>query len=152
MPKSIYVQHLIEQPDSNPHYLNRLINLLNHFISIEPEDKPKGFESHHIVPESWKPEWKKVKDNLLKVPVKAHYIIHHLMWKAFPDSISMQRSFWYFCNNDKKQRITARVFENAKKDLKHSEETKQRMSISQKGRTHTDETKQKMSYSAKRKN
>ena len=41
MPKSIYVQHLIEQPNSNPHHLNRLIKLLNHFISIEPEDKPK---------------------------------------------------------------------------------------------------------------
>ena len=41
MPESIYVQHLAEQPSSNSHYLNRLIKLLNHYISIEPEDKPK---------------------------------------------------------------------------------------------------------------
>ena len=41
MPKSIYVQYLVEQPNSNSHYLNRLIKILNYFISIEPEDKPK---------------------------------------------------------------------------------------------------------------
>jgi len=32
---------LAEQPNSNLHYLNRLVKLLNHFISIEPIDKPK---------------------------------------------------------------------------------------------------------------
>jgi len=86
MPKSIYVQHLVEQPNTNIHYLNRLVKLLNHFISIEPKDKPKGFEDHHIVPKakSWKPEWDKIPENHLKVPAKAHYVIHHLMWKAFP--------------------------------------------------------------------
>jgi len=41
MPKTIYVRYLLEQPNSIPHYLNRLVKLLNHFISIEPEDKPK---------------------------------------------------------------------------------------------------------------
>ena len=41
MSKSIYVRHLAEQPNANIHYLNRLIKILNHFISIEPEDKPK---------------------------------------------------------------------------------------------------------------
>jgi len=41
MPKSIYVEFLSEYPNSNPNYLNRLVKILNHFISIEPEDKPK---------------------------------------------------------------------------------------------------------------
>jgi len=41
MSKTIYVRHLAEQPNSNSHYLNRLIKVLNHFISIEPTDKPK---------------------------------------------------------------------------------------------------------------
>ena len=50
------------------------------------------------------------------------------MWKAFPFDNAMQRSFWFFCNNDKRQKITAKVFKNAKKNLKHSEETKQKMS------------------------
>ena len=110
---------LTEQPNSNPHFLNRLIKLLNHFISIEPPKKIKGFESHHIVPKSksWKPEWDKVKDNLLKVPAKAHYVIHHLMWKVFPDDYAMQRSFWFTCNGQQKQKITAKVYENLKKDF-----------------------------------
>jgi hypothetical protein len=41
MPKSIYVQFLLEQPNSNLHYLNRLVKLLNYFISLEPLKKPK---------------------------------------------------------------------------------------------------------------
>ena len=128
MPKSIYVQFLLEQPNASIHFLNRLIKILNHFISIEPPKKTKGFESHHIAPKSWKPEWKKVKDNLLKVPAKAHYIIHHLMWKAFPDSISMSRSFW-FISGKKIQIITAKVYESLKQNLSLSEESKQKISI-----------------------
>ena len=132
MPKSIYVQHLVEQSNSNLHFLNRLIKILNHFISIEPEDKPKGFECHHIVPRSWKPEWDKVPENHLKVPVKAHYVIHHLMWKAFPDSISMQRCFLRTCLGQQKQKITAKVYENIRKNLTHSEEARQKMSEAKK--------------------
>ena len=124
MPKSIYVQHLVEQPNSNSHYLNRLIKLLNHFIYIESEDKPKGFECHHIVPKSWKPEWDKEPNNLLKVPAKAHYVIHHLMWKSFPDSISMSRAFWIISHRHQKQKITSEIYKNLKTNLTHSEETK----------------------------
>ena len=128
MPKSIYVQFLLEQPNSNHHYLNRLIKLLNHFISIEPKDKPKGFESHHIVPKakSWKPEWKDEKDNLLKVPSKAHYIIHHLMWKAFPNDYSMSQAFRQivFCH---KKQTTARIYEILKSKIEFSETHKNRI-------------------------
>lgn len=129
MPKTIYVDYLSEQPNSNPHYLNRLVKLLNHFISIEPGDKPKGFECHHIVPKSWKPEWSKESNNILKVPAKAHYIIHHLMWKAFPNSISMSQSFWIICHRHQKQKITSRIYENLKTNLVHSDKTKQKISL-----------------------
>jgi len=110
MPKSIYVEHLSQQPKSNIHYLTRLVKLLNHFISIEPKDKPKGFECHHIVPKSWKPEWEFEKDNLLKVPAKAHYVIHHLMWKAFPKDYAMIKAF-YQMSNRLDEKITAKVYE-----------------------------------------
>ena len=126
MPKNIYVQFLLEQPNSNFHYLNRLIKILNHFISIEPPKKIKGYEDHHIVPKSWKPEWDKVSENHLKVPAKAHYVIHHLMWKAFPSDCAMQRSFWFFIGK-KKEKVDAQVYENIKKGLIISEETKQKI-------------------------
>ena len=93
MPKHIYVQFLLEQPNSNPHYLNRLIKLLNYFISVESPKRTKGFERHHIVPKSWKPEWDKIPENHLKVPAKAHFVIHHLMWKAFPKDYAMMYAF-----------------------------------------------------------
>lgn len=136
MSKTIYIQFLSEQPNSNPHYLNRLIKLLNYFISIEPEDKPKGFECHHVVPKSWKPEWDKIPENHLRVPTKAHYVIHHLMWKAFPKCCKMARAFWYTCNGQQKQKNTAKVYEFLKKQ--------------QKGMLASDETKKKMSESRKR--
>lgn len=56
MPKFIYVQFLLEQSNSN-----------NHFISIKPENKPNGYKCHHIVPRSWKPEWSKESNNLINV-------------------------------------------------------------------------------------
>ena len=120
MPKSIYVDYLAEQPNSNPHYLNRLIKLLNHFISIEPENKPKGYECHHIVPRSWKPELEFEKDNLLKVPVKAHYIIHHLMWKTFPKDDAMIAAFHQMSHGQQKQKITVKVYECLRLNYKES--------------------------------
>lgn len=140
MPKSIYVQFLLERLNSNPHYLNRLIKLLNHFISIEPSKKTKGFEDHHIVPKakSWKPEWDKVSDNHLKVPVKAHYVIHHLMYKAFPKNYAMIKAFYRMSNGQQKQKITAKVYGILR--LQYS----QILSISQIGRTHSETTRQKM--------
>ena len=110
MSKSIYVQFLSEQSNLNSHYLNRLIKLLSHSIAIEPFKKTEGFECHHIVPKSWKPEWIKEPDNLLKVSTKAHYVIHHLMWKAFPKDAAMKYAFWSFIFKNK-SRITAKVFE-----------------------------------------
>ena len=134
MPKSIYVQFLLEQPNSNPHYLKRLVKLLNHFILIEPPKKTKGYESHHIVPRSWKPEWEKEPDNLLKVPAKAHYVIHHLMWKAFPANNAMQRAVWFICHVQTNQKITAKVYSNLKSNLSFSEIHRQRISKSMIGK------------------
>ena len=111
MPKSIYVQFLSEQPNANIHYLNRLVKILNHFISIEPENKPKGFECHHIVPKSWKPEWIKEPNNLIKVLAKSHYVIHHLMYKAFPANHSMNVAFHRVIHGKHEQKITAKVYE-----------------------------------------
>ncbi len=113
MPKSIYVQFLSERPNASIHYLNRLVKLLIHFISIEPSKKPKGFEDHHIVPKakSWKPEWDKIPENHLKVPAKAHHVIHHLMYKAFPEDYAMIEAFHLMVNGQQKQKITAKVYE-----------------------------------------
>ena len=132
MPKHIYVQFLLEQPNASIHYLSRLVKVLNHFISIEPPKKIKGYESHHIVPKakSWKPEWDKIPENHLKVPAKAHYVIHHLLWKAFPEDYAMKHAFWGMCNR-LKQKITAKVYENLRNNLSHSEETKRKISIAQ---------------------
>lgn len=113
MPKSIYIQYLSEYPNANPHYLNRLIKILIYFSSIEPKDKPFDYESHHIVPKSWKPEWKNEKDNLLKVSYRVHYLIHYLMWRSFPKDSKMMLSFWKM-NNQKTKKILSKLYDQSK--------------------------------------
>jgi hypothetical protein len=108
MPKNIYVHYLTEKSDSNLHYLNRLIKILHHFILIE-SSITNSYEHHHIVPRSWQPEWVNKSRNILKVPTKAHYVIHHLMMKAFPTNIPMVYAFWRMSNSSKYQ-ITARLY------------------------------------------
>lgn len=98
---------------------------MNHHINLN------GYECHHIVPKSWKPEWKNEFYNLLKVPVKAHYVIHHLMWKAFPDDHFMKLSFWLTCHGQQKQRITIKVYKSVKNNLINNE-YRQKMSDNRK--------------------
>lgn len=128
MPKSIYINFLVEQPGFNIHFLNRLVKILNHFISIEIKDKSNGFHFHHIVPKSWKSEWIKEPENLLKVPSKAHYVIHHLMWKAFPKDYAMMHAFERMVNSNRyEQKITSKIYEKLMSQF--SERSSSRMKL-----------------------
>lgn len=69
------------------------------------------------------------------------------MWKAFPSDNAMQRSFWFTCHGQQKQKITAKVYETLKKDLSFSDETRQKMKESHKNIS--DETRHKMSIAQK---
>ena len=77
MSKNIYIDYLAEQPGSNNHYLNRLLKILRYSTEKEVSHQI-GYEEHHIVPKSWKPEWKRVKDNMIYLPTRLHFIIHWL--------------------------------------------------------------------------
>lgn len=110
MSKTIYVQFLAKQTNANNHYLNRLIKILNHFISIEPEKKSKDYEYHHIVPKSWKPDWKKIKDNIVQLPIRVHFIIHHLYALSFPSDKSMTFAFWRMINQKRNGKINSRLY------------------------------------------
>lgn len=109
--KEDYVKYLSEQSDTNSHYLNRLIKLLSHFVLNEPNIG----ESHHIIPKSWKPEWHHEKENRVLLSPKAHYVIHHLMWKAFPNDVKMTQAFWFM--SAMRATVTARVYDIVKKEM-----------------------------------
>lgn len=109
MSKNIYIDYLAEQPESNNHYLNRLLKILRYSTEKEVSHQI-GYEEHHIVPKSWKPEWKRVKDNMIYLPTRLHFIIHWLYALAFPRDRSMTFAFWRMINQKRFGRIKSRLY------------------------------------------
>ncbi len=150
----------------NHHYLSRYISIISKFKerNFLKKEHP-GFHGHHIVPKCL--SGTNEKKNLVTLSPREHYIIHHLLWKAFPKTNlttafkSMVHGFKHYHGN----RITSRVYEQLCLDYypinrertrernlgrKHSEESKLKMSESAKNKPPiSEETKQKMSESAK---
>ena len=86
-------------------------------------------------------------NNLINVSAKAHYVIHHLMYKAFPENIAMTISFKRMCNSQQKQRITAKVYEVLKlQNCKFQSENK----LGKSWGNHSEESKIKISSANKR--
>lgn len=71
---------ILLQETGNIHYIKRYINMID---SLSQSNlKQESFHIHHILPKSLYPEYKKEKWNLIKVSVKAHYILHHILARA----------------------------------------------------------------------
>ena len=72
-------------------------------------------EKHHIIPRSL--GGSDDKNNIIRLPIKAHYICHHLLIYMLTDGnrIKMIHAFWRMCNtNTQKQKITASSYERLK--------------------------------------
>jgi len=104
----------IYDSEINHHYLKRYIKFIRHFKSIEPKEKRKGFENHHIFPaSSCSKEFSKYSNNLVLLPLRAHYIVHWLLWKAFPNNPAMMFAFHQMSGRVKNKGIkfNSRVYE-----------------------------------------
>lgn len=95
------IYSILESKRHNPHYLKRYFNFIlgcknknvNLSISIY-------VENHHICPKAndMFPEYGNNKIhtwNNIKLTAKQHFIAHHLLWKAFPNT-SMTYTFKCF--------------------------------------------------------
>jgi len=93
---------------TNLHYLSRLLRLLR-YCTINPCN---GGVRHHILPKnkSWFPEYTTTKENIVLVSSKMHFLIHHLMWKAFPKDTAMYTAFWNMSHLDKTAKLTSKQF------------------------------------------
>lgn len=60
------------------HHLSRYVKLIEHYKTNPPID---DYETHHILPKSIFPEHKKDINNLVRLPLKAHFISHYLLHK-----------------------------------------------------------------------
>lgn len=112
--------HLLELEQhnriTNHHYLTRLMKLLRYCVSHPDVSGVK----HHILPKnkSWFPEYAKSKENLVLVSTRVHFLIHHLMWKAFPKDAAMYTAFWNMSHLNKDTKLTTKQYEKIR--LLHS--------------------------------
>lgn len=94
----IYIELLYNERfrrDCNLHYLNRLIKILK-FYATSVKIFTGEFEKHHILPKNklWYPSHKSDSNNIIKLPKRVHFLVHHLMWKSFPKCPAMYTAFW----------------------------------------------------------
>ena len=105
----------IYDSEINYHYLKRYIKFIRHFKSIEPKEKQKGFEKHHIFPNNnCSKKFSTFPNNLVLLPLRAHYIAHWLLWKAFPKNKEMMFAFHQMSGRVKNKgiKLNSRVYEN----------------------------------------
>ena len=121
---SIY-QHL-SKINGNQHYIKRYCKFINTRQQI------KGYtESHHILPVSLFPEFAEVKENIINLSAREHYIAHLLLHKAFPKNNKMLWAIWCMCNgwenNFQQRNISSKAFDRLKTSF--SNMMSKRMSI-----------------------
>jgi hypothetical protein len=96
--------------------------------------------------------------NIVKMTAREHFICHMLLCKIYPKNTKLLYALWRLINSKGRQgyKITARTYEVIKKDLAierskslkgklHTEESKLKMSLAQKGISKSPQHKQQMS-------
>lgn len=68
----------LETHSYSPHHFARYKKLITYYLANEPTD---SFHKHHIAPRGIFPEYEDDSDNLVKLPVRAHFIAHYLLAK-----------------------------------------------------------------------
>lgn len=109
----------IYDSEINYHYLKRYIRFIHHFKSIEP-DKRKGFEKHHIFPNNnCSKKFSTFHNNLVSLPLRAHFIAHWLLWKSFPNNKAMMFAFNQMSGRAKNKgiKLNSRVYEKLRNEF-----------------------------------
>jgi hypothetical protein len=110
-------------------------NIYNQLIE-NARKRNSGQDSHHILPKSLYPDLKDDLNNLVMLTHKEHYVAHHLLMKFNRCKETLYA--FRLMTQIRTQKITARVFENLKKDFARL------VSDTHKGKTVSDETKAKI--------
>jgi hypothetical protein len=167
----MFIDLLAKESESritNLHFLNRLLKILA-WCHLHPN---KLGVKHHILPKckSWFPEYAKNNKNIVKISNRMHFLIHHLMWKAFPKDKAMYTACWNMSHLNKNVKLSAKQYATIRKlhsdnmrlnnpakrpgamDLYKGDgnpakrpDVRKKISDAQKGRIVSDEQKQKQS-------
>lgn len=69
--------------EHNAHYLNRYIKIIEHYINNVPTE---NYHNHHICPRSTHSAYIRHSNNIVRLPVRAHYLVHYILSKAIKHS------------------------------------------------------------------
>jgi hypothetical protein len=93
-------------------YRKRYKKLINHYVNSRVE----GFvELHHIKPKCL--GGTNDNKNIVPLPPKAHFIVHYLLWKAYPNEPKLAQAFGMMCVTNKyhhRGRVSSRMYELAR--------------------------------------
>ena len=109
-------------------------------------------EKHHILPKSFRMGGEKDKLNLVRLTSREHFICHVLLLKMVGGNLKyrMGRALLGMKRSPSQQRyFNSRLYESMRGHLKHSEDSKLKMSIARKGTKATEKTKRTLSASQK---
>lgn len=101
----LFVEECLSSLPHNPHYLKLYLKLIEKWSG-------SGKVSHHVLPKSMFPEYANLKKNEWnnsKLTHRQHFIVHRVLWKAFPESVSMFKAFYGMANKDK-MKVDSRTY------------------------------------------
>lgn len=138
----------------NSHYLNRYITFIKN-CQLKNEKYEGYVEKHHICPKSKSlfPQYssfKKFRWNMAKLTARQHFIAHWMLARVFGGKMWDAFNMMCVCKNENQKRHiirSGRIYEEVRKNLKVSEETKKKLSIAHKGKKLSKEHIEKVSES-----
>jgi hypothetical protein len=123
----------------------RLLNrYFNFCFKHGKKEKIKGWHKHHVHPE--KMGGSDTFDNWVWLSPRAHYIAHHLLFRAFPKNQAAQRSAWLMSHVED-IRVTSRMYQFLKDNYVFNEETREKLRKAGMGREYTQDQINKISES-----
>ena len=122
-------------------------------VKLDKEDSNYVYyESHHIIPRALDPELVNDLNNIVLLTAREHFICHCLLVKMLTgqSKYKMQAALIMMCGTKTEVRYkNSRLYELLRKDMKLTDEHKQKIALAGRGRKHSEETKQKISEANK---
>lgn len=131
----------------NHHYYKRYLKFIE-AIKQNPQEGVK--ECHHIIPKSL--GGKNVKENLINLTPRQHYIAHWLLWKVYQNK-EMTLAFWIMSNMIEKgvwHKINSKTFQTLKEQhqkIQSEKMTKNNPMYDEKSRKKLSQSRKKLNWS-----
>ena len=117
-------------------------NIIKNAKKQSRSKKDSYYESHHIIPKCM--GGSNSRQNLVLLTAREHYIVHHLLYKMYPNHYGIFYAFKLLAYTSREVKISARVFQIIKEnEIIHAKQRNRKF-------MQTDNYKLKMSYASKK--